>query len=430
MFAWLANAWRVPELRRRVLFTAGVLSVYRLGSIVPAPGVSQSAIESIFSSGQGSTGALSLLNLFSGSALSHFSLFALGIMPYVTASIIFQLMAVVVPSLERLQKEGEAGMAKITQYTRYTTIGLAAAQATGYAFLFKNLTSSAGNGAAIPNFNVGRVLLIVSTLTAGTALLMWMGEQITKRGVGNGISIIIFASILSYAPAGISGWIGPTSSATAKLFLPIVALGVVVAVVFVMEGQRRIPVQYARRQLGGRDSSANSSTYMPLSVIMAGVIPIIFAAAVLALPQTIGSFKPAWQNWLTANFNYTSWKYLLVEGILIFVFTFFYTSVTFNPVDQADNLRKYNGYIPGIRPGPPTAAYLDRVLSRLTFFGGLFLAVLAVLPSFLINQFHFDPSVYRALGGTSVLIVVGVALQTMRQMESQMVMRHYEGFLR
>ncbi len=428
MFAWLANAWRVPELRRRVLFTAGVLAVYRLGSIVPAPGVSQSAIENIFSSGKGA-GALGLLNLFSGSALSHFSLFALGIMPYVTASIIFQLLAVVVPSLERLQKEGEAGTAKITQYTRYAAVGFAAAQALGYAFLFKNLTPT-GSNAAIPNFGVGRVLLIVSTLTAGTALLMWMGEQITKRGVGNGISIIIFASILSYIPQGVSGWIGPQSTATARLLLPIVVIGVIVAVVFVMEGQRRIPVQYARRQLGSRGSSAGNSTYMPLSVIMAGVIPIIFAAAVLALPQTIGSFKPAWQNWLTANFNYTSWQYLLVEGLLIFVFTFFYTSVTFNPVDQADNLRKYNGYIPGIRPGPPTAAYLDRVLSRLTFFGGIFLATLAVLPSIFINQFHFDNSVYRALGGTSVLIVVGVALQTMRQMESQMVMRHYEGFLR
>ncbi|HEY2353890.1 MAG TPA: preprotein translocase subunit SecY [Gaiellaceae bacterium] len=426
MFEWLANAWRVPELRRRVLFTAGVLSVYRLGSIVPAPGISQSAVQSFFSSGKGSGGALALLNLFSGSALSHFSLFALGIMPYVTASIIFQLLAVVVPSLEQLQKEGEAGQAKINQYTRYTAVAFAAAQAVGYAFLFKNATS--GTNSAIPNFNFGRVLIIVATLTGGMALLMWMGEQITKRGVGNGISIIIFASILSYAPTGISGWWG--GDATAKLFFPIIAIGVVVMVVFVMEGQRRIPVQYARRQLGGRESSANSSTYMPLSVIMAGVIPIIFAAAVLALPQTIGSFKTSWQNWLTANFNYTSWQYLLVEAILIFVFTFFYTSVTFNPVDQADNLRKYNGYIPGIRPGPPTAAYLDRVLTRLTFFGALFLAIIAIMPSIFINQFNFNQSVYRALGGTSVLIVVGVALQTMRQMESQMVMRHYEGFLR
>ena len=425
MFVWLANAWRVPELRRRVLFTAGVLAVYRLGSIIPAPGVNQDAIKAFFAS-KGSSGALGLLNLLSGSALSHFSLFALGIMPYVTASIIFQLLAVAVPSIERLRKEGEAGQAKITQYTRYTTIAFAAAQAIGYAFLFKQATS--GTNSAIPNFTIGRVLLIVATLTAGTALLMWMGEQITKRGVGNGISIIIFASILAYMPQGIKGWLD--GSASAKLVLPIVAVGVVTAVVFVMEGQRRIPVQYARRQLGGRESSANTSTYMPLSVVMAGVIPIIFAAAVLALPQTIGSFRPAWNNWLTANFNYTSWQYLLVEATLIFIFTFFYTSVTFNPVDQADNLRKYNGYIPGIRPGPPTAAYLDRVLTRLTFFGALFLAAIAVLPSILINQFHFDQTVYRALGGTSVLIVVGVALQTMRQMESQMVMRHYEGFLR
>jgi preprotein translocase subunit SecY len=421
VFAWLANAWRVPELRRRVLFTAAVLAVYRFGTAVPAPGVDQAELQKFFSTGAGSGGALAFLNLFSGSALSRFALFALGIMPYVTASIIFQLMAVVVPSLERLQKEGEAGYAKITQYTRYLTIVLAAAQAAGYAFLFKH-------AGVLPNANAGRVLIIVATLTAGTALLMWMGEQITKRGVGNGISIIIFASILAYAPTGISGWLagGPT----AKLFFPIVAIAVVVAVVFVMEGQRRIPVQYARRQLGGRQSSAGSSTYMPLSVIMAGVIPIIFAAAVLALPQTVGSFKPAWQNWLTANFNYQGWQYLLTEAILIFVFTFFYTSVTFNPVDQADNLRKYNGYIPGIRPGPPTAAYLDRVLSRLTFFGALFLALIAVLPSIFITHLHFSQNVYRALGGTSVLIVVGVALQTMRQMESQMVMRHYEGFLR
>jgi len=418
MFAWLANAWRVPELRRRVLFTAGILAVYRFGNWLPAPGIDQNALNTFFGGSRGG-GLLGVLNIFTGGGLSRLSLFALGIMPYVTASIIFQLMTAVVPTLERLQKEGEAGYAKITQYTRYLTVALAAAQAIGYAFLFKSQ-------GALPNSSAGRLLIIVATLTAGTVLLMWLGEQITKRGVGNGISIIIFASILSYAPTGINGWLN--GNPTAKLFFPIVALGVVVAVVFVMEGQRRIPVQYARRQLGNRQ--AGGSTYMPLSVIMAGVIPIIFAAAVLAVPQTVGSFKPAWANWLQTNFSYTGWQYLLTEAVLIFVFTFFYTSVTFNPVDQADNLRKYNGYIPGIRPGPPTAAYLDRVLTRLTFFGALFLAVIAVLPSIFITRFHFDQSVYRALGGTSVLIVVGVALQTMRQMESQMVMRHYEGFLR
>jgi preprotein translocase subunit SecY len=420
MFSWLANAWRVPELRRRLLFTASVLAVYRLGSWVPAPGISEKGIQQFFSQ-SGGTGVLSLLNLFSGSALSRFSLFALGIMPYVTASIIFQVLAAVVPSLERLQKEGEAGYAKITQWTRYLTVALAAAQATGYAFLFKT------NSNALPNANAGRLIIIILTLTGGTALLMWMGEQITKRGIGNGISLLIFASILAYAPSGISGWINAGTSA--RLFFPIIALAIVVAVVFVMEGQRRIPVQYARRQLGNRQTTGGS-TYMPLSVVMAGVIPIIFAAAVLAVPQTVGSFEVSWSNWLNQNFGYTSWKYLLVEGILILLMTYFYTSVVFNPVEQADNLRKYNGYIPGIRPGPPTAAYFDRVLNRLTFPGALFLAAVAVAPSVIIAQFHFPQATYRALGGTSVLIVVGVALQTMRQMESQMVMRHYEGFLR
>ena len=419
MFAWLSNAWRVPELRRRLLFTAGILAVYRFGSWVPAPGVNQAALSNFFGS-QG--GVLQLLNLFSGSALSRFSIFALGIMPYVTASIIFQVMAVVVPSLERLQKEGEAGYAKITQYTRYLTVALAAAQATGYAFLFKSQAAQ-----ALPNANAGRMLIIILTFTGGTTLLMWMGEQITKRGIGNGISIIIFASILAYAPSGISGWIN--GSTTARLFFPIIALGILVSVVFVMEGQRRIPVQYARRQLGNRQTTGGS-TYMPLSVVMAGVIPIIFAAAILAVPQTIGSFKVGWSNWLQVNFSPTGWKYLLLEAILIILMTYFYTSVVFNPVEQADNLRKYNGYIPGIRPGPPTAAYFDRVLNRLTFPGALFLAAVAVAPSIFIAHFHFSQATYRALGGTSILIVVGVALQTMRQMESQMVMRHYEGFLR
>jgi preprotein translocase subunit SecY len=418
MFSWLANAWRVPELRRRVLFTAVILALYRLGSWVPAPGIDQSAIQQYFNGAGG--GILTLLNLFSGSALSRFSLFALGIMPYVTASIILQLMTAVVPSLERLQKEGEAGYAKITQYTRYLTVFLAAAQSTGYAFLFKRQ-------GALPGVNSGRLVIIVLTLTGGCILLMWMGELITKRGVGNGISLLIFASILAYAPTGISAWIN--GGTTERLFFPIVAIAVVVAVVFVQEGQRRIPVQYARRQLGNRQTTGGS-TYMPLRVNMAGVIPVIFAAALLALPQTVAGFVPAWSNWVNTNFQYTSWYYLATEAVLIIVFTYFYTSVQFNPVDQADNLRKYGGYIPGIRPGPPTAAYLDRVLQRLTLPGSLFLAVVAVAPSVFIHYFGFSQATARALGGTSVLIVVGVALDTMRQMESQMMMRHYEGFLR
>jgi preprotein translocase subunit SecY len=418
VLSWLANAWRVPELRKRVLFTAFVLAVYRFGSWVPAPGIDQAAIASYFSGAGGSI--LTLLNLFSGSALSRFSLFALGIMPYVTASIIIQLLTVVIPKLEQLQKEGEAGYAKITQYTRYLTVVLAAAQSTGYAFLFKRQ-------GALPNVNTGKLVIIVLTLTGGCVLLMWMGEMITKRGIGNGISLLIFASILAYAPAGISAWIN--GGTLERLFFPIIAIGIVVAVVFVQEGQRRIPVQYARRQLGNRQTGGGS-TYMPLRVNMAGVIPVIFAAAIMALPPTIAEFVPSWTGFVNRNFLPSSWWYLFVEALLIIVFTYFYTSVQFNPVDQADNLRKYGGYIPGIRPGPPTAAYLDRVLQRLTLFGALFLATIAVAPSVFIRYFGFSQATSRALGGTSVLIVVGVALDTMRQMESQMMMRHYEGFLR
>jgi preprotein translocase subunit SecY len=417
LLSWLANAWRVPELRRRVIFTGIVLAAYRFGSWMPAPGVNQSAIENYFN-GQGGS-VLGLLNLFSGSALSRFSVFALGIMPYVTASIILQLLTVVIPTLEQLQKEGEAGYAKINQYTRYLTVFLAAAQSTGYAYLFKRQ-------GALP-INSGRFVLIVVTLTAGTVLLMWMGEMITKRGIGNGISLLIFASILSSAPAGINAWVngGPME----KLFFPLVALGIVVAVVFIQEGQRRIPIQYAKRMVGRRQT-AGGATYMPLRVNMAGVIPVIFAAAIMAFPPTIGQFFPQTQGFINAHFTPSSWDYLVVEGLLIVVFTYFYTAVQFNPVDQADNLRKQGGYIPGIRPGPPTAAYLDRILTRLTLPGALYLATIAILPSIFIRYGGFSQATSRALGGTSVLIVVGVALDTMRQMQSQMMMRSYEGFLR
>src|SRR5205809_4839212 len=417
MFSWLTNAWRVPELRRRVLFTAGILAIYRLGSWLPAPGVNSDQIQSYFN-GKGGT-VLGLLNLFSGSALARFSVFALGIMPYVTASIILQLLTVVIPTLEQLQKEGESGMAKINQYTRYLTVGLAAAQSTGYAFLFKR--------EHVLSANSGRLVLIIVTLTAGTTLLMWMGELITKRGIGNGISLLIFASILATAPAGVVAWYngGPME----KLFFPLVAIGVVVAVVFIQEGQRRIPIQDAK-QMVGRRMTSGGSTYMPLRVNMAGVIPVIFAAAVLAFPPTVGEFIPSTQSFVNRHFQPSSWGYLLTEAALIVIFTYFYTAVQFNPVDQADNLRKYGGYIPGIRPGPPTAQYLDRVLTRLTLPGSLYLAAVAVLPSLFIRYFGFSQATSRALGGTSVLIAVGVALDTMRQMESQMMMRSYEGFLK
>jgi preprotein translocase subunit SecY len=417
LLSWLANAWRVPELRRRVLFTAMILAIYRLGSWMPAPGVDSQAIKDYFG-GQGGS-ILSLLNLFSGGALAQFSVFALGIMPYVTASIILQLLTVVIPQLEQLQKEGEAGTAKINQYTRYLTVALAVAQSAGYSYLFQRQASL--------ELNAGRLVLIILTLSAGTTLLMWMGELITKRGIGNGISLLIFASILASAPAGISAYAngGPTE----KLFFPIVAILIVVAVVFMQEGQRRIPIQYAKQRAGQR-MGGGGTTYMPLRVNMAGVIPVIFAAAVMAFPPTIGQFFPATQGPINRHFQPSSYTYLVLEAALIIIFTYFYTAVQFNPVDQADNLRKYGGYIPGIRPGPPTAQYLDRVLTRLTLPGSLYLAIIAVLPSVFINEFGFSQATSRALGGTSVLIVVGVALDTMRQMEAQMMMRNYEGFLK
>src|SRR5436189_2010779 len=418
MFSWLANAWRVPELRKRVLFTAMILALYRLGSWVPAPGVDSSQIQGYFNNNGGGT-ILGLLSVFSGGALARFSIFALGIMPYVTASIILQLLTVVIPKLEELQKEGEAGQAKINQYTRYLTVALAGAQSTGYAFLFKRSHAL--------DANAGRFVLIIVTLTAGTTLLMWMGVLITKRGIGNGISLLIFASILATAPAGVVAWYngGPME----KLFFPLVAIGVVVAVVFIQEGQRRIPIQYAK-QMVGRRMTSGGQTYMPLRVNMAGVIPVIFAAAVLAFPPTIAEFFPATQSFVNRHFQPTRWGYLLFEAFLIVVFTYFYTAVQFNPVDQADNLRKYGGYIPGIRPGPPTAQYLDRVLTRLTLPGSLYLAIIAVAPAIFIRYFGFAHATSRARGCTSALIVVGVALDTMRQMESQMMMRSYEGFLK
>jgi preprotein translocase subunit SecY len=416
MFAWLANAWRVPELRRRLIFTAFALAIYRLGSWIPAPGVDASQIDSYLSN---TGGIFNLLNLFSGGALSQFSLFALGIMPYVTASIIIQLLTVVIPRLSELQKEGEAGYARINQYTRYLTVALAAAQATGYAFLFRSQN--------VLDANTGRLVLIVVTLTTGTVLLMWVGEQITKRGVGNGISLLIFASILTSLPLGVVAWWngGPME----RIFFPLIALAIVASVVFVQEGQRRIPIQYAKRMVGRR-MTAGGSTYLPLRVNMAGVIPVIFAAAVLAFPATVANYFPSSRDWVNEHFSPGDLTYLLVEAGMIVIFTYFYTAVQFNPVEQADNLRKYGGYIPGIRPGPPTAQYLDRVLTRLTLPGSLFLAAVAVAPSIFIRYGGFSQANARALGGTSVLIAVGVALDTMRQMESQMMMRSYEGFLR
>ncbi len=425
MIATILGGLRVAEIRKKILFTAAILALYRLGAHIPAPGINSSAVSALQQNLSGNS-ILGLLNLFSGGGLGRIALFALGIMPYITASIILQLLQVVVPSLEKLSKEGEVGQARITQYTRYLTVGLAFAQSIGYVFLFRSFEKNA-NVSLIPNFTLFKVFLIVISLTAGTVLLMWMGELITQRGIGNGISLLIFASIVSRIPSGISAWWNNPDQVF-RVIMPFIAIGVVAAVVFVQEGQRRIPVQYAKRVVGRR-MTQGGQTYLPLKVNMAGVIPVIFAASVMAIPPTIGQLvgqnRAGFGTDLYNFFAPGGWHYVVGECVLIVLFTYFYTAVTFNPVDQADNLRKYGGFIPGVRPGRPTAEFLDRILARLTFPGALFLAAIAALPTILINQ----TSANFAFGGTSILIVIGVALDTMKQLEAQMMMRNYEGFL-
>ena len=423
MLQAFAAAFRTPDLRRKLLFSLAIIAVYRLGASVPGPGVSISAINTCLTQAQNSSqrDVYALVNLFSGGALLKLSVFALGIMPYITASIIVQLLTVVVPSLEKMQKEGEAGQRRITQYTRYLTVLLAAGQSAGYVVVFHN-GSALGGSDALPDLNARVFILIVLSLTAGSTLLMFMGEYITRRGVGNGQSLLIFCSILTSIPTAISAWLN--GSVFEKLSLPIVVLGVILAVVFINEGQRRIPIQYARRGA----TAVGQTTYMPLRVNMAGVIPVIFAAAVLLLPPTIGQLLNI--PWLANTFAPTTWPSIILEFGLIVVFTFFYTAVQFNPVDQADNLKKYGGFIPGIRPGRPTAQFLDHVMVRLTLPGAIYLGTIAVLPTIFIRYAGFSQATARALGGTSVLIIVGVALDTMRQVQSQVMMRHYEGFLK
>jgi preprotein translocase subunit SecY len=415
------SALRVHDIRKKLLFTAAMLALYRVGAYIPAPGINVSAVKDLTDNFTGSN-VLGFLNLFSGGSLQRFAIFALGIMPYITASIILQLLTVVVPSLDKLRKEGEVGQQKITQYTRYLTVALAFAQSIGYVFLFKSLSKTTN---IVNGFTFGRVFVIVLTLTAGTVLVMWLGELITQRGIGNGISLMIFASIVARLPQGIQAW-WTSSDQVFKVMMPFIAVGVIVAVVFMQEGQRRIPVQYAKRVVGRR-MSGGGSTYLPLRVNMAGVIPVIFAASLMAFPPTIGELTQApWARDLSAFFNFRGPAYIIGESLFIILFTYFYTAVTFNPVEQADNLKKYGGFIPGVRPGRPTAEFLDRILARLTFPGALYLAAVAALPTILTNQ----TGATFAFGGTSLLIVVGVALDTMKQLEAQLMMRNYEGFLK
>ncbi|HYY44861.1 MAG TPA: preprotein translocase subunit SecY [Actinomycetota bacterium] len=429
LFSSLANAFRVPDLRKKILFTAFIIAVYRLGSHIPTPGIDVQAAQQFSQGIQG--GVFQFINLFSGGALTQMAIFALGIMPYITSSIIMQLLTVVIPKLEAWSKEGETGTKKITQWTRYLTVLLAIMQSTGLAFLFHSGGITTTNGQPvdlIPQWSGFRVFLIVMSLTAGTALIMWMGELITQRGIGNGMSILIFASIVSTLPyegKAILDQKGPFSFAV----ICAMGLGIILSIVFMEQGQRRIPVQYAKRVVGRR-MYGGSSTYIPLKVNQAGVIPIIFAASVLYIPTLLQNVvhNDAIQTFISDHLvNSRSWLYMLIYGTLVVFFTYFYTAITFNPVDVADNMKKYGGFIPGIRPGRQTAEYLDRILTRITLPGALYIALIALLPSIFVATQNISALPF---GGTSILITVGVTLETMKQIESQLMMRHYEGFLK
>lgn len=417
MFQSLLNAWRLPDLRKKLLFTALIIAIYRLGCFIPVPGVDVQAINRMFGVG----GVFDFYNLFAGGGLERVAIFAMGIMPYITASIIMQLLTLVIPRLEALAKEGPSGQKKMNQYTRYFTAGLALIEAVGFVFLFQ----SYGAFPAEAPLNATRFFVIVLTLTVGAVLVMWLGELVTQRGIGNGISLMIFASIVSRLPGGLYK-LFTTLSPVMWVAMGIIALAVVIFVIYVTQGQRRIPIQYAKRVVGRR-VYGGQSTYLPLRINMAGVIPVIFASSVLLFPVTLAQMVPwEWTQKLAEALGPDTWWYLVAEVILIVLFTYFYTAVQFNPIDQADNLKKYGGFIPGVRPGRPTAAYLDRVLTRITFPGALFLAAIVLLPTALWKGMNVPFS----FGGTSLLIVIGVALDTMQQMESQLLMRHYEGFLK
>ncbi len=421
------NVFKIPELKRRLLITFGLLAAYRIGAHVPTPGIDGHALSLFFDQAQNTL--LGMVDLFSGGNLRRLTVFALGIMPYISASIILQLLTVVIPALERLAKEGEVGRKKITQYTRYGTIVLSAIQATGIAIGLEGMRGPEGvNIVPVPGW--GFRLLTMITLTTGTALIMWLGEQVSEKGIGNGISLIIFAGIVVRLPSAIVASYTLFSTGELKLFvlagLAVLMILVTAAVVIMQEGQRKIPVQYAKR-IVGRRMFGGQSTHIPLRINTAGVIPVIFASSIILFPATLTRFIP--HPWMQAiadalspgRFTYT----LLYAGFIIF-FTYFYTAIVFNPIDLADNMKKYGGFIPGVRPGNKTAEYIDRTLTRITLPGATFLALISVLPDMLIRWFN----VPFYFGGTSLLIVVGVALDTVRQMESHLLMRHYEGFLR
>ncbi len=427
MLEGFGNIGKIPELQKRILMTFLLLIVYRIGAHVPTPGIDTTALAAYFDQAKGSL--LGLFDMFAGGALSNLSVFALGIMPYISASIILQLLTIAIPHLERLSKEGEAGRRKITQYTRYGTVILSIIQGFGIAVGLENMAGPTGASIVIEG-GWGFRFMTMITLTAGTAFIMWLGEQITERGIGNGISLIIFAGIVCRAPAAILNTFRLLSTGEMGIFfiliLSVMMVVVVGVIVFVESGQRRIPVQYAKR-IVGRKVYGGQSTHLPLKVNTAGVIPPIFASSIIMFPATIANFIP--HPWMKEVANYLvpgRLGYEILYVAFIIFFCYFYTAVTFNPVDVADNMKKYGGYVPGIRPGKKTADYIDGVLTRLTFSGAIYVSAVCVLPSILISYFN----VPFYFGGTALLIVVGVALDTAGQIETHLLTRQYEGFMK
>ncbi len=421
MLSSLKSAWKLDDLRNKILFTLAMFFVFRIGAHVPVPGINTELLRELIAD----AGAIfGFFDVISGGSFSAFTVFAMSITPYINASIIMQLLTIVVPKLERLAKEGEEGRKKIAQYTRYGTVVLGFIQAIGMSYAL-------GNFGVIINPSTLNLLVIAITLTAGTAFLMWLGELITEKGIGNGISLIIFAGIISGLPRGVATMVEYVQTGAASIFnillFVVIALVIIAGVVAVHEGQRRIPVQYAKRVVG-RKVYGGQSTHIPLKVNQAGVIPVIFAMSILMFPQTIASWFPhsAVANFFNRILDFTSVPYMIVYASLIVFFTYFYTAVTFNPQDVAENMKKYGGFIPGLRPGRPTAEYIDRVLTRITLAGALFLASIAVLPNIVMKITNLN----IFFGGTALLIVVGVALETMKQIESHLMMRHYQGFMK
>ena len=439
VFRAVARIFRTPDLRRKIGFTLGIVALFRLGSFIPAPFVDFGNVQACLAGNAGTEGLYDLINLFSGGALLQLSIFALGIMPYITASIIVQLLRVVIPHFETLYKEGQAGQSKLTQYTRYLTIALGVLQSTTLitvarsGALFPNDAVAACNQ-LVSNESIPAMLLMVITMTAGTGLIMWFGELITERGIGNGMSLLIFTSIAATFPTALwniqlsRGW---------EVFVLVIAVGIVITtfVVFVEQSQRRIPVQYAKRMVGRRTYGGNN-TYIPIKVNMAGVVPVIFASSLLYLPALIAQFNqsadgnnPEWVTWIQTYFaTGDNPLYMLVYFLLIVGFTYFYVAITFNPEDVADNMKKYGGFIPGIRAGRPTAEYLDYVLTRVTLPGSLYLGLIALIPLIAFSLVQANQNF--PFGGASILIIVGVGLETVKQIDSQLQQRHYEGLLR